>query len=94
MLFVETNLNKNKAKPEKWIKKLYLDDEWTGGDVSEFLKKRKIEETSFDKHSLGTIGSGNHFAELQEIHSIEDEEEAKKLKLDINQLYLLIHSGN
>lgn len=53
MLLVDTKLNKNKSKPEKWIKKLYLDGEWEG-DVSNFLKTRNIEETEFDKKSLGT----------------------------------------
>jgi release factor H-coupled RctB family protein len=42
----------------------------------------------------GTIGGGNHFAELQIIESIKDEEAAKKMGLDPEYLYLLVHSGS
>lgn len=41
-----------------------------------------------------SIGSGNHFAEMQVIDKIYDHELAKKLKLDKKLLYLLIHSGS
>jgi len=44
--------------------------------------------------NLGTIGGGNHFAELQIIDSINDAETAKKIGLDPEYLYLLVHSGS
>lgn len=45
-------------------------------------------------NSLGTIGGGNHFAELQKIHEIIDLELANKFYLDINSSYLTVHSGS
>lgn len=44
--------------------------------------------------SLGTIGSGNHFAELQEAENVIDEETFKSLGFDKNQILLLVHSGS
>jgi len=43
---------------------------------------------------LGTIGGGNHFAELQQIEEVVDQELFAKLGLDSEQLYLLVHSGS
>jgi len=44
--------------------------------------------------SLGTIGHGNHFAELQCIEEIRNEELSKELGLSQDFLYLMIHSGS
>lgn len=44
--------------------------------------------------SLGTIGSGNHFAELQQTETVFDEEVFKQLGFDKNQIMLLVHSGS
>jgi len=45
-------------------------------------------------YHLGSIGKGNHFAELHQIDRIWDEAIATELSLDKNLLYLLIHSGS
>jgi hypothetical protein len=44
--------------------------------------------------SVGTIGGGNHFAELQQIETVVDEKRFAELKLSSDQLYLLVHSGS
>lgn len=44
--------------------------------------------------SLGTIGGGNHFAELQAIEEIRDEDRFAAAHLDRAASYLLIHSGS
>lgn len=44
--------------------------------------------------SLGTIGGGNHFAELQITETISDEEAFKSLGFDKSQVMLLVHSGS
>lgn len=44
--------------------------------------------------SLGSIGGGNHFAELQAIDTVYDSDEAKSLSIDANALQLLVHSGS
>lgn len=42
----------------------------------------------------GTIGGGNHFAEIQRIDTIFDDPLAQKLELSEQHLQLLIHSGS
>ena len=44
--------------------------------------------------SLGTIGRGNHFAELQSIDKVEDEDALARSGLDRKCLQLLVHSGS
>jgi RNA-splicing ligase RtcB len=38
-------------------------------DVKDFLEDRKVSHTEFDAQ-VGTIGGGNHFAELQIIEEV------------------------
>jgi tRNA-splicing ligase RtcB (3'-phosphate/5'-hydroxy nucleic acid ligase) len=44
--------------------------------------------------SLGTLGSGNHFLELQVVDRIEDEEAAKAFGLRLGQVCAMIHTGS
>ena len=43
---------------------------------------------------LGTLGSGNHFIEVQEVEEIYEEEVARTFGLFVGQLALQIHSGS
>jgi tRNA-splicing ligase RtcB len=43
---------------------------------------------------LATLGSGNHFLEIQYVERVEDEDSARDLGLAINQVVVLIHSGS
>jgi tRNA-splicing ligase RtcB (3'-phosphate/5'-hydroxy nucleic acid ligase) len=43
---------------------------------------------------IGTLGSGNHFLELQRVDRIYDEQAARAYGLDTGQLTILIHSGS
>jgi tRNA-splicing ligase RtcB len=43
---------------------------------------------------LGTMGSGNHFVELQHVERIDDAETAAAFGLGGNQVTVLIHSGS
>ncbi len=43
---------------------------------------------------LGTLGSGNHFLEIQVVSEIFDQTLAEKLGLQINQIVVLMHSGS
>ncbi|RME37287.1 MAG: RtcB family protein [Planctomycetota bacterium] len=42
----------------------------------------------------GTLGSGNHFLEVQVVESIEDEESARAMGLRVGQITVMIHSGS
>ncbi|MDA7464219.1 RtcB family protein [Candidatus Poseidonia alphae] len=44
--------------------------------------------------SLGTLGSGNHFLELQTVGSVVDEQTAKEWGLYDDQIVAMIHSGS
>ncbi len=53
-----------------------------------------IEENFPFKDKLGSIGSGNHFAEFQEIEKIYDEKSFKEINMNKNNVFLLVHSGS
>lgn len=46
------------------------------------------------ERSLGTIGGGNHFAELQQLDLSYDDEALERLGITRNRLLLLVHSGS
>ena len=43
---------------------------------------------------LGTVGSGNHFLEVQWVEQIHDERAARAMGLELNQIAVLIHCGS
>ena len=57
------------------------------GEVSERARER-------GRGQLGTMGSGNHFVELQRVERIFDPEAADAFGLRENQVTVLIHSGS
>ncbi|NPA22626.1 MAG: RtcB family protein [Candidatus Micrarchaeota archaeon] len=61
-----------------------------GADPSKISKTAKKR----GKNQLGTLGSGNHFLEVQYVESILDEERAKKLGLFPGQVVVMIHTGS
>lgn len=61
--------------------------ETQNADISQRAKERGL-------RALGTLGSGNHFLELQTVGSVVDEETAKQWGLYENQLLAMIHSGS
>lgn len=89
----KTTLSCRKIKLDRWVKQLDdLDDSWDG-DIKAHLADYGL-ETDVDDRSVGTIGGGNHFAELQRLESIEDETALNNLGLDRDTLLLLVHSGS
>jgi tRNA-splicing ligase RtcB len=55
--------------------------------VSEHAKKRQAEE-------LGTLGSGNHYLEVQRVARIFDPEPARAFGLEVNDIVVSIHCGS
>ena len=81
------------SKIPKWADKLTdLDAPWDG-DSDAWLAAYGIKATGHER-SLGTIGAGNHFAELQKIEEVHDTEQFDTLNLDSKRLVLLVHSGS
>ncbi|MDB6121700.1 MAG: hypothetical protein JWQ71_693 [Pedosphaera sp.] len=88
-----TDLLRRKVKLDRWAGRLSdLENSWDG-DTRGWLTQAGLRETPYDA-SLGTIGGGNHFAELQAVEKVEDTAEFEKLNLSKESLLLLIHSGS
>ena len=89
----QTDIEKRKAKRDKMVSRLEgLDLPWDG-DTSGWLAGYQIEAEGADR-ALGTIGGGNHFAELQSVERITDASAFAALGLDEKRLCLLVHSGS
>ncbi|MEC8428048.1 MAG: RNA ligase RtcB family protein [Pseudomonadota bacterium] len=87
------------VKLDKWEKRLVdLDDPWQEGDADKWLNESgvKANDDSLKEVNLklGTIGGGNHFAEIQHVNEIFDEEVLSELDLDKQSIVLLAHSGS
>ena len=62
--------------------------EWADANyVSEKAKNR-------GRNQVGTLGSGNHFLEIQKVDHIYNEEIAKEFGLFPNQVVIMIHTGS
>ncbi|MBK8751617.1 MAG: RNA ligase RtcB family protein [Candidatus Competibacteraceae bacterium] len=82
-----------KFKPERAAERLQgLEDRWDG-DLSDGRAEFGLEPTAFDA-ALGTIGGGNHFAEVQSVEAAIDPATLATLGIDPSQLLLLVHSGS
>ena len=80
-----------------------LVDEWAGvrfnlehpwdESVDNILAENGSESTEFDEE-LGTIGGGNHFAELQVVEEVLNTRAFRKTGLSKARLVLLVHGGS
>ncbi|MEP6538644.1 MAG: RNA ligase RtcB family protein [Bryobacteraceae bacterium] len=88
-----TELSARKLKREAWADRLRnLDNAWDG-DARKFLGAHEIEPSGYE-HSLGTLGGGNHFAELQAVESIANPDICAQLTIAGDAVYLCVHSGS
>ena len=69
-----------------------LEGPWDG-DAPDVLAQAGLSGIGFDA-SLGTVGGGNHFCELQAIDEIVEPDAAAAAGLDRDRAYLLVHSGS
>jgi release factor H-coupled RctB family protein len=89
----KTDLIRRDAKLDRWAKLQFnLEHPWDQF-VSDLVAERDLESTEFDS-ALGTIGGGNHFAELQMVEKVFEVDEFKKPGLGKQQLVVLVHSGS
>jgi len=88
-----TTLNSRKVKRDKWVKRLRdLDEPWQG-DTREWLLQNGLDLTEYSD-ACGTIGGGNHFAELQMVETVHEPSALKTLGIGKTNLLLLVHSGS
>jgi release factor H-coupled RctB family protein len=88
-----TKLDGNKIRGEAWADRLRgLDEAWDG-DGAAWLASRGVEQTGYES-SLGTIGGGNHFAELQACEKIENTDACEQAGITARRVFLCVHSGS
>jgi release factor H-coupled RctB family protein len=93
MALFKTSLLRREARLDRWAElRFNLEHPWEEV-VNSFLAENDLESTAFDV-SIGTIGGGNHFAELQAIERVHDANELKRLGVGKEQLVTLVHSGS
>jgi tRNA-splicing ligase RtcB len=71
---------------------VYIED---NGKIEESDPK-KVSETAIqrEKRQIGTLGSGNHYLEVQYVDEIYDENAAKVFGLEKDQILISIHCGS
>jgi len=88
-----TGLPRRGAKLEKLARRLEaLEGSWDG-DTGPWLDAAGIGATGMEL-ALGTVGSGNHFAELQTIEEVRDAAAFSALGLAEEEMVMLVHSGS
>jgi len=93
MALFKTDLVQRDLKLDRWAELRFdLEHPWEG-QVSEVLAAAKLESTEFDE-ALGTLGGGNHFAELQRVEEALDAAAFRRFGLGKQQLVVLVHSGS
>jgi release factor H-coupled RctB family protein len=93
MALFKTDLVRRDVKLDRWAQIQFdLEHLWTR-EIDAVLAREELESTDFDD-SLGTLGGGNHFAELQAVEEVVNAREFKKLGLGKQQLVVLVHSGS
>jgi tRNA-splicing ligase RtcB len=71
---------------------LFTEEEGCMKDANpDLISKRALER---GKPQLGTLGSGNHFLEIQVIDKVYDPEVARELGLEEGQITVMIHCGS
>lgn len=94
MALTQTHLKRGKLKLDKLEKKLAgLESPWPG-DISSWVQEHQLSEENPVNDALGTIGGGNHFAELQEVQDILDPKSFEALGLAKDKIFMLVHSGS
>ena len=93
MALFKTDLLRRDAKLQRWAN-LRFDLEHPQDDYAgHFLAEHELESTDFDA-ALGTLGGGNHFAEVQAVEKVFDPTGFAPLDVGKEQLVVLVHSGS
>lgn len=89
----KTTLKANKVNLDKLLKKLNDFEDYQYDIDEELYQNYSVEKTAFD-FAMGTIGGGNHFAELQSIEKVFDQRTFDEAGLDKKYAFILVHSGS
>ena len=93
MALFKTDLVGRDLQLDRWAQIPFdLEHAWTD-DIGVVLAESELESTEFDR-SLGTLGGGNHFTELQAVEEVLNAREFRKFGLGKQQLVVLVYSGS
>jgi len=93
MALFKTDLVRRDAKLDRWSQLRFdLEHPWNDS-IDAYLNECKLKSTAFDS-ALGTIGGGNHFAEVQAVEEIRDARAFKETGIARQELVVLVHSGS
>lgn len=88
-----TDLKLKKLRTDRAAERLKgLDEPWDG-DRRGRMEAAGLAPTPYD-FGLGSIGSGNHFCEVQAVHEMRDEAACREAGIDPERVHLLVHSGS
>jgi len=90
MALFKTDLVQRDIKLSRWADLRFdLEHPWEG-EVQKVLAASELESTAFDQ-ALGTLGGGNHFAELQKVDEVIDARAFKRFGLGKQQLVVRLY---
>lgn len=93
MALWKTSLKCCDANPDRWGELRFdLEHPWEG-NARERLARKGLISTQFTE-VFGTLGGGSHFAELQAVEQVFDNEVFQALGLSRDELVMLVHSGS
>jgi release factor H-coupled RctB family protein len=93
MALFKTDLLRRKARVDRWAEVRFdLEHPWEG-DVRARLSAEGLCTTQ-GVDSFGTLGGGNHFAELQAVEKVHDTAAFDQLGLAREELVAVVHSGS
>ncbi len=93
MALFKTDLLRRKARLDHWSERSFdLEYPWEG-DARKRLAGEGLVATQFVE-AFGTLGGGNHFAELQAVEKVLDRAAFEALGLGKDNLVLLVHCGS
>jgi release factor H-coupled RctB family protein len=93
MRFSQLNIKAHKVKRDKMVRQIGSLEDPYDGDLSEIERKLGIKLDQYSS-SLGTVGGGNHFCELQIVENVEDPTLFEQYRLYKENLFLTVHSGS
>jgi release factor H-coupled RctB family protein len=89
----QLEIKTHKAKRDKIAKKLRSIEDELVEDISDLENKFRTSFNDF-RHSLGTVGGGNHFVEIQGLESIENQELFQNAVFEKGNLFIMAHTGS
>ncbi len=87
-----TDIRLRKFRPDKAERQLHGLEEIWSGDAAARLAEADLPPLALE--ALGSIGGGNHFAELLKVEDVVDEAAADAIGLDAGAIHLMVHSGS